>query len=97
MTVAILIFIGAVTLGFWEGRSGSRVLVVVVSGIAIMGVSNLAANWQWFGSDPSTWARTYGTGLLQIGVRLALMHLVPFFTAFLIGGRSRSYSKFGEE
>ncbi len=89
MTIAILIFVGAVALGFFQGRSNASTLVVVVSGLMILAISNLAANWPWFGSDPSTWARTYGYGLVQTGVVSVAIHLVPFIVAYLLGRISR--------
>lgn len=97
MALAILILAGAVALGYYEGRKRSRMVVVVLSGATLMGVSNLAANWPWFVSDPSTWARTYGYGLLQTGVLSLAIHLVPFVIAYVIGGRYRGQSKFAQE
>jgi hypothetical protein len=89
MAIAILILIGAIALGFYEGLRRARLLVVIVSGTAILGVSNLAANWPWFISDPTTWARTYGYGLLQTGIVSVAIHLLPFIIAYLAGARSR--------
>ena len=97
MVIATLIFICAVAIGFLEGRSKPRTLIVVASGIAIMGVSNLAANWPWFTSDPSTWARTYAYGLLQTGVLSFVVHLLPFTIAYLLGGRFRGHSRLVQE
>ncbi len=85
--IAIAVFLGAVALGFYEGRKKSRMLVVILSGLTVMGVSNLAANWPWFTSDPSTWARTYGYGLLQTGIVSLAIHLAPFIIAHLVGRR----------
>jgi uncharacterized membrane protein YadS len=97
MVIATLIFICAVAIGFLEGRSNSRALIVVATGVAILGASNLAANWPWFTSDPSTWARTYGYGLLQTGVVSLAIHLLPFIAAYLLGGKSRGHSRLVEE
>ena len=89
IVIATLLFICAVALGFYEGRNKPGSLIVVVSGIAIVGVSNLAANWPWFTSDASTWIRTYAYGLLQTGVLSFAIHLVPFTGAYLIGRKTR--------
>jgi hypothetical protein len=89
----LIILIGAVVLGFYEGWKRPRFLVVILSGTTIMGVSNLAANWRWFVSDASTWAQTYGTGLLQTGVVSLTIHLVPFVIAYLIGRRYQGQRK----
>ena len=97
MVIATLLFICAVALGFYEGRNKPRILIVVVSGIAIMGVSNLAANLPWFTSDPNTWARTYAYGLLQTGVLSFGIHLFPFIIAYLLGGRLRDHSRSVQE
>jgi len=76
--IAILIFIGAAALGFYEGRKRSPTLIVVISGITILGISNLAASWPWFTGDPSTWTRTYSSGLLHAGMVLFIVHVLPF-------------------
>ena len=89
MTIAILLFIGAVALGFYEGRNRSRTLILVISGATIMGISNLISNWPWFVSDASTWFRTYSYGLLQTGVLSFALHVFPFISAYLIGRRTR--------
>lgn len=97
MLVTMLLLFCAIALGFGEGRSGSRALIVVVSGAVIMGVSNLAANWPWFTNDPSTWARTYTYGLLQTGVLSFAIHLLPFIIAYLLGTRLGRHSRFVKE
>lgn len=91
--IAGVIFICAVALGFYEGRNRSRTFYVVVSGLAIMGVSNLAANGPFFTDDPNTWARTYGTGLLQTGVLSVVIHLLPFIIARFVGRKWRGHSR----
>jgi hypothetical protein len=95
--IAILIFICAVALGFYEGRLRPRTLIVVVSGTAIMAVSNLGASWPWFTTDPSTWARTYYSGLLQTGAGSLVIHVLPFIFAYLIGKRCRGHSPLVQE
>jgi hypothetical protein len=87
MGLAILVLMIAVGLGFYEGWCRSRISVVIGSGAAIVAVSNLAATWPSFSSDPSTWARTYCYGFLQTGVVSLLIHLVPFVIAYLFAAR----------
>ena len=55
MGIAILLLIVAVTIGFYEGRVRAHVVVVILTAIAIFGVSNLVVSWPWFGSSASTW------------------------------------------
>lgn len=85
--LGILLFLAAVSLGFYEGRTRARKPVVVLSGATILGLSNLLECWPWFLNDASTWFRTYWTGLLQIGLGLLVIDVLPFLIAYLIGRR----------
>ena len=89
MAIAIVLVLVALALGLYEGWSRATTLIAVLSGAAIMVASNLAANWPWFSTDPSTWTRTYGYGLLQTGVVSFAIHVLPFIAAYLIGRRMR--------
>jgi quinol-cytochrome oxidoreductase complex cytochrome b subunit len=92
MAVAIVLLVVALILGLYEGWRRATTLIAVLSGAAIMAVSNLAANWPWFSSDLSSWPRTYGYGLLQTGVASFAIHVLPFIAAYLIGRRMRTRS-----
>lgn len=97
MEIATLLLICAVALGFYQGRSNPRTLIVVASGITMMGVSNLLASWPWFTNDPSTWALTYASGLVQTGAGSFVIHVLPFIIAYLLGGRLRRHSRVVKE
>jgi hypothetical protein len=90
IAIAIALLVVALILGLYEGWSRATTLIAVLSGAAIMAASNLAANWPWFSSDPTTWARTYSYGLLQTGVASFAIHVVPFIVAYFIGRRMQA-------
>ena len=92
MAFVMLGFVCAVMIGIYEGSRRLPTLFVVLSGIAIMGVSTLAASWPWFTDDPGTWMRTYLSGLVQTGSLWFVVHVLPFVIAYFIARRLRGDS-----
>ena len=89
MVSLVLLFLVAAAVGLYQGRIKATPLTRAVTAVVLLGVSNLLASWPWFIDDPSTWIRTYYTGLFQTGLLSLAVHVVPFFVAYYIA-RARS-------
>jgi len=85
--LAILLILVVVLLGFYEGWTGVRKLVVIVSVVTIVGIGNLLNCWHAFDGDPGTWLTIYGTGLEGGSFALLVFDVLPFLIAYFIGKR----------
>lgn len=87
MIIAVLLFIVSVAVGVYQGRVETNLFTRIATGLALLTLSNSIACWPYFGADPSSWLRTYVTGLLQTGLASLAFHVVPFFLAWHVSKR----------
>ena len=89
--LAVLLLVIAIAVGLYQGRNETNARTCVLTAALFLGVSNLLACWPYFVSgDPSSWPRTYITGLLFTGWVSFAIHVVPFIGAYLSGKKTGS-------
>src|SRR5262245_5833699 len=79
IALAFLLLTIAIVLGLHQGLIDSTPITRVTTAAVLLAVSNLLACWPYFvPEEPSSWVRTYGTGLLFTGWASLGIHVLPF-------------------
>jgi hypothetical protein len=91
MVPAILLFALAIAVGAYEGRTEANLSTRIITGLGLLAVSNLLACWPYFVVDvPSSWPRTFVTGLLFTGWVSLIVHVAPFLLAWRVAKWARA-------
>ena len=83
----------AIVVGYFEGSAKASWPIVHATALAFLLVSNFIASLSFYTSDSGTWIITYFTGLLATGSASILVHVLPFYLAYLIVARIKSLTK----
>lgn len=86
ISLAALLLATAIAVGLYQGRTETNPRTRAFTAALFLAVSNLLACWPYFVvGDPSSWPRTYVSGLLFTGWASFLVHSLPFLLAWQVG------------
>ncbi len=85
---ALLLAVVAIAVGLYQGRIKTSGTAAGSTALGLMGTSNLLACWPYFvAGEPTSWVRTYLTGLLATGLASLLIHVAPFLITWYLAKR----------